>query len=292
MSYFEGIDFAEFWEDSDYARREYVLPPLTDILIESVQNRLGYRLPTAYIELMRFQNGGLLKKTAFPTTEPTSWAENHVAIHGIRGIGDSKIYSLCGALGSQFKIAEWGYPPIGIYFGDCPSAGHDMICLDYRRCGPSGEPKVVHVDQEVDYKITHLADNFELFISGLVDDEQFEECEDESSFGFIWRTDLMTASIRRDDELLKIGQHLYLEQKLAPEDTGWLDMKLNIPEHWDVQSVAVKEGMVRLDTNSSGAYRLTRENVGELSFELLDGGDDQSNDQLQAVWTRHAAISD
>ncbi|MGI9422703.1 MAG: hypothetical protein ACR2PA_05885, partial [Hyphomicrobiaceae bacterium] len=107
-----------------------------------------------------------------------------------------------------------------------------------------------------------------------------------------WRTDVMTASIRRDDEFLKIGQHLYLEQELAPEDEGWLDMKLNIPEHWDVRSVAVKEGMVRLDTNSSGAYRLTRENVGELSFELLDGGDDKSNDQLQAVWTRHAAISD
>lgn len=43
-----------------------------------------------------------------------------------------------------------------------------MIFFDYRECGPQGEPKVVHVDQEMDYKITFLADNFEEFIRGLV----------------------------------------------------------------------------------------------------------------------------
>jgi hypothetical protein len=33
-------------------------------------------------------------------------------------------------------INEWEYPNIGIYFGNCPSGGHDMIALDYRTCGP------------------------------------------------------------------------------------------------------------------------------------------------------------
>ena len=55
MSYFEGIDLAQFWEESDYARRAYVLPPPSDTVIESVQNRLGFRLPAAYVELMRSQ---------------------------------------------------------------------------------------------------------------------------------------------------------------------------------------------------------------------------------------------
>ena len=66
-----------------------------------------------------------------------------------------------------------GYPDIGVYICDCPSAGHDMICLDYRKNGKNGEPEVVHVDQELDYKITFLAENFELFVTGLVSDDLY-----------------------------------------------------------------------------------------------------------------------
>ena len=72
-------------------------------------------------------------------------------------------------------IDEWGYPPIGVAICDCPSAGHDMIFLDYRKCGKQGEPEVVHIDQEYDYKITHVADNFEAFIRGLVDEGIFDD---------------------------------------------------------------------------------------------------------------------
>jgi hypothetical protein len=75
-------------------------------------------------------------------------------------------------------IEEWGYPPIGIYFADCPSAGHDMICLDYRECGIEGEPQVVHVDQEFDYKITFVAPNFESFVRGLENKDAFEDDDD------------------------------------------------------------------------------------------------------------------
>jgi hypothetical protein len=49
-----------------------------------------------------------------------------------------------------------------------------MLCLDFRDCGPDGEPKVVHVDQECDYEITPVADTFEAFIRGLEDDKAFE----------------------------------------------------------------------------------------------------------------------
>lgn len=63
---------------------------------------------------------------------------------------------------------------IGIYFADCPSAGHGMLCLDYRKCEPTGEPQVVHVDQERDYKITFVAENFESFIRGLESDDEFD----------------------------------------------------------------------------------------------------------------------
>ena len=170
---FENFDFSEFWDDCDYARREYVEPRPTDFDVAFVEKQLGYRLPPSYIELCRNQNGGTPKLTAFRLATPTSWAEDHVAISGIKAIGKKKLWSLYGSLGSQQAIDEWEYPAIGIYFGDCPSAGHDMICLDYSECGPTGEPRVIHVDQESDYEITFLAPNFETFIRGLEPDDAF-----------------------------------------------------------------------------------------------------------------------
>ena len=58
---------------------------------------------------------------------------------------------------------------------DCPSAGHDLVMLDYRACGPQGEPAVVHIDQEDDYRITPLAPTFEAFVRGLQPGSAFEE---------------------------------------------------------------------------------------------------------------------
>ena len=71
-------------------------------------------------------------------------------------------------------IDEWGYPAIGVAICDTPTAGHDMIFLDYRECGPQGEPKVVHIAQEFDYEITFLANNFEEIIRGLMNEDDFE----------------------------------------------------------------------------------------------------------------------
>ena len=51
---------------------------------------LGYKLPQAYVELMKMHNGGL---------------------------------------GNQFMIDEWKYPAIGVVICDTPSAGHDMVFL-------------------------------------------------------------------------------------------------------------------------------------------------------------------
>jgi hypothetical protein len=130
---FDGFDLSQFWEDSDYARKKYVERPLSEDLIAAVEAELGVRLPASYLELMKSQNGGIPRNTCFPTTVPTSWASDHVAITGISGVGSEKIYSLCGALGSKFMQEEWGYPDIGICICDCPSAGHDMIMLDYQK---------------------------------------------------------------------------------------------------------------------------------------------------------------
>ena len=175
---FEGFDLTNFWDDNWYALKEYISEPPSDELIASVEEELGYKLPAAYIWLMKQHNGGIPVNTCYPCDEPTCWSDDHVAITGIFGIGREKSCSLCGELGSQFMIDEWEYPAIGVAICDCPSAGHDMIFLDYRACGPQGEPAVVHVDQENDYKITHLADSFEEFIRGLEHESLYDPDED------------------------------------------------------------------------------------------------------------------
>ena len=163
-----------FWEDSDYAREAHTEAPPSEELIQSVEDELGYKLPAFYVSLMKQRNGGIPRNTCFPTTEATGWADDHIAITSISGIGRTKRYSLCGDLGSQFMIDEWEYPSIGVVVCDCPSAGHDLVMLDYRACGPTGEPAVVHVDQENDYQIVTLAPPFEAFVRGLVHESVFD----------------------------------------------------------------------------------------------------------------------
>ena len=50
-----------------------------------------------------------------------------------------------------------------------------MIMLNYSACSKTGEPTVVHVEQEFDYKITFLAENFESFIKSQVNENQYEQ---------------------------------------------------------------------------------------------------------------------
>lgn len=175
----DGLDLDDFWEDSDYGREAYVEEPVTDGLVASVEAELGFALPRAYVALMRSQNGGLPKRTCFPTEASTSWADDHVAITGIMGIGRTKTYSLLGELGSPFMQEQWGYPTFGVCVCDTPSAGHDMIMLDYRECGPTGEPAVVHVEQEAGFEVTFLAPDFESFVRGLVDESEYDDSEAE-----------------------------------------------------------------------------------------------------------------
>ncbi len=172
--YFQKFDIAGFWDDSDYFTSS------GEITVERVldaENKLGYKLPESYIQLIRTKNGGSSKKDCFPTTNPTSWAEDHIAISGIKGLGGAWGID-SDDLGNQHCIDEWGYPEIGIAVCECPSAGHDMVMLDYRKNGKSGEPEVVHVDVESDEPtITFLAKDFEAFIVGLVDVELFDLSE-------------------------------------------------------------------------------------------------------------------
>lgn len=174
-----GIDLNDFWDDSDYSLQRYVEPAPSDELITSIEQELGFRLPDAYVELARLHNGGLVKRPCHPMTEPTGWAEDHIAISGLYAIGRTRPYSLCGTSGARFMRDEWEYPAIGFGIADTPSGGHEQIMLDYRSSGPGGEPQVVHVDQEDDYRITFVAPDFASFIGGLVAEDVYDDAEAE-----------------------------------------------------------------------------------------------------------------
>lgn len=139
-------------------------PTLTDEMVQQAETRLGLRLPAAYIELARERNGGIPLRRCFRTTFPSSWAADHIEVSMLLGIGFEE--GIDGELGSAYLVQEWGYPDVGLVCFDTPSAGHDTVMLDYRKCGPDGEPSVVYIDE--DRKIYTLADTFADFVSGLV----------------------------------------------------------------------------------------------------------------------------
>ena len=172
---FDGIDFDGFWDESDYSRKQ-TEPPPSDALIAEVEAALGFQLPDAYVELARMRNGGCVERCCYPMSEPTSGSDDHIMITSSSAIGHSD-NALLGSMGSQFMQQEWGYPSWGVVFTDNPSAGHDVLMLDYRQCGPQGEPSVVFVDQESDYEVTAVAPNFATFIRGLQSEGEFDDSD-------------------------------------------------------------------------------------------------------------------
>ena len=186
MSNLKDFDWSGFWNDVDYAFESYIGKPVTDDDIKDAESELGYTLPVAYIELLKKHNGGVVKKNCFINDD-----DDCVYVTGIYGIDSGKKYSLLGEMGNEFWISKCKYPPIGVVVADTISGGHDMIFLDYRECGPTGEPKVVRVDQEGDYSITLLADNFGDFIKNLyisieeITDEEFQELSDAEKVKFL-----------------------------------------------------------------------------------------------------------
>jgi hypothetical protein len=150
----------DVFTESDY----YLCPPLTDSMIAAAEESLAYRLPKAYIELLRIRNGGYLRRHCFPTTRRTSWSDDHVSFHFTYGIGGEN--GIDGKTGSRYLIREWDYPDVGVVIS---ATGHTAFMLDYKKCGPQGEPRVIWVDVETGGKpdVLELAPDFVTFLAGL-----------------------------------------------------------------------------------------------------------------------------
>ena len=150
---------ADVFTSSSY----YRCAPLTDELVQAAESRLGYRLPSSYVEILREQNGGTLARGCYPTPFATSWAPDHVEVTALLGIGGER--GIDAEFGSAYLIEEWRYPPIGVVIAATPSGGHDTVMLDYSDCPPSAEPTVVFVDEDRVPRM--LAPTFADFLNGL-----------------------------------------------------------------------------------------------------------------------------
>jgi hypothetical protein len=163
------VDATDFWADApdDWVGgvppwHEYVGPELTDGSVCAAEEALGYKLPAAYLRLLRVQNGGLPRRRCFPA------GRGYVEVTGLYGVGGW--YGIDSPdRGSRYMIREWGYPEVGIVIAPTPWGGHDAVMLDYSECGPAGEPRVIHVETEAARpRVRVLATDFAAFLAGLV----------------------------------------------------------------------------------------------------------------------------
>lgn len=279
------FNLASFWSDDFYAKKNYEGDKVTESMIQNVENTTGYKLPDSYINFLKSRNGGIPTKLCFPTSEETSWAKDHIAISGIYGIDEKRRNSLLGKFGDLFMKEEWGYPDIGIYICDCPSAGHDMVALDYSGNKSNQEPQVVHVDQEKNYKITFLANNFEEFINGLVNETEYE-AEETSATQFIWKPDDISFKIARNHQLLGGGLVIQLSQKLCAGETGWTLKKIGIPAQWENISMSMVNNEIRFQAEDI-SYYISKGNIGKLSGTIVVGKS-ISDERLVEIWNKNA----
>lgn len=155
------IDYSSYFEEGQPGDCR----PLKPSMVRLAEESLGYRLPKAYVRLLRVCNGGALKRNAFRMPKSADSDQRIEYIHDVMGIG--KQAGINSKQGSKYLIREWDYPKIGVVIA---SEGETAVMLDYSQCGPEGEPKVVFVDVELgddEPYVDVIAENFESFLQML-----------------------------------------------------------------------------------------------------------------------------
>lgn len=146
------------WQKDD---EYYKLKDLTDEAVQCAEEILKVKLPASYVALLKEQNGGSLNDKSFPTNVPTSWADNHVHVDHIWGIGEKH-----SILNSEYLINEWGLPQNIVLFS---GEGHSWIAFDYRKLKEN--PPIIYIEADSELVI-ELAPNFGALLNGLYTEEE------------------------------------------------------------------------------------------------------------------------
>lgn len=134
----------------------YLQPPLTDEILKSAEEKLGYTLPKELTALLQIQNGGYIRKTLEESV--------HDQIYGI----GPYFPSLTAVDWSDYK--DWvSFELKGLipFDGD----GHWYICLDYRK--NHNNPQVTYIDTECDSQEL-VANSFSEYLRQLIIEDEDE----------------------------------------------------------------------------------------------------------------------
>lgn len=145
--------------------KHYTLPGFSVGEVRRTEKVLGVRLPKAYVELMREQNGGKLRLRGVMSQErPHKWHTSRT-VYEFGSIAGVHAKAWNGLTQSARDESGERYIPEGLVAFD--GDGHWWLCLDYRKCGPKGEPCITHYDTETPGEF-RVAASFESLLRGLI----------------------------------------------------------------------------------------------------------------------------
>nr|WP_246439349.1 SMI1/KNR4 family protein [Bacillus benzoevorans] len=196
---------------------------LTEADIKKAEDIFKIKLPKAYVNILKVQNGGEIIYNAFPILDNDFFSEAFIEVEYIYGIGKNP-----GILDSQYLLNEWEIPDGFILFnGD----GHTWLAFDYRNV--SSEPPIVYVNNDKETKVIKIANSFNEFSENLFTVE-YEVVEDKEFHKPEYTKETFERLIEQDnvDELLDAIS--YLSQ--MESDIEWLgNGLLKLANHPDIK---------------------------------------------------------
>lgn len=141
-----------------------MLPRLTPDVIVAAERELGVTLPDDLLRLLRIQNGGAVADAwdACPAGS-NSYANDHIPFDQLFGIGPADRARALTLVDTPYLVQEWDLPTSVVLLS---GQGHYWVALDYRTCGPDGEPSVTWIDNEMEHGL-QLAPDFRAFVELL-----------------------------------------------------------------------------------------------------------------------------
>lgn len=215
------------WEKENIC---YKLAALTNDDIVNAEKLLKVKLPEAYIKLMFEQNGGTPYHQAYPCNIANGWANDHVPVDHIFGIGEE------GILQSHYLIKEWDLPSdIVIFSGD----GHGWLAMDYRQ--KTKEPPIIWIEQDQNILI-EVARDFSSFIEGLYT-ASYEEVEVEQKVAMPFSYEKVEKFFEQDDPQQWVtafnmlydhitGNENYIEQKIIQLLSSQMEQLKHLAVHY------------------------------------------------------------